>query len=63
MTSQNPPKNKTPPPPPQGLYSEMKFDHPSRIQASTLPMILQPDNQGQYRDLIAQVGGASAACS
>jgi len=45
-----------PPPPPQGLYSEMKFDHPSRIQATTLPMILLPDQAGVYRDLIAQVG-------
>ncbi|KAI8463733.1 MAG: hypothetical protein J3K34DRAFT_442773 [Monoraphidium minutum] len=43
----------------KGLYSEMKFDHPSRIQASTLPMILTPDNQGQYRDLIAQAHNGS----
>ncbi|KIY93221.1 hypothetical protein MNEG_14742 [Monoraphidium neglectum] len=43
----------------QGLYSEMKFDHPSSIQASTLPMILQPDQQGQYRDLIAQAHNGS----
>jgi hypothetical protein len=35
----------------QGLYVEMKFEHPSRIQATTLPMILTPP----YKDLIAQV--------
>ena len=35
----------------QGLYTEMKFEKPSRIQAKTLPMILQPP----YRSLIAQV--------
>ena len=34
----------------QGLYTEMKFEKPSRIQAKTLPMILQPP----YRSLIAQ---------
>ena len=56
-----------PSPPPQGLYSEMKIDHPSRIQATTLPMILQPDQNGQYRDLIAQArakgGPAGTAAS
>lgn len=35
----------------QGLYTEMKFERPSRIQALTLPMILTPP----YRSLIAQV--------
>ena len=35
----------------QGLYAEMKFEKPSRIQAVTLPMVLQPP----YRSLIAQV--------
>ena len=35
----------------QGLYTEMKFEKPSRIQATTLPMILKPP----YRSLIAQV--------
>ena len=30
----------------------MKFEKPSRIQATTLPMILQPP----FRSLIAQVG-------
>ncbi len=38
----------------QGLYTEMKFERPSRIQANTLPMILQPDDTGRYRDLVAQ---------
>jgi ATP-dependent RNA helicase DDX19/DBP5 len=36
----------------QGLYVEMKFEKPSRIQAMTLPMILTPP----HKDLIAQVG-------
>lgn len=36
----------------QGLYTEMKFEKPSRIQAVTLPMVLVPP----YRSLIAQVG-------
>ena len=35
----------------QGIYTEMKFDKPSRIQAKSLPMILTPP----YRSLIAQV--------
>ncbi len=35
----------------QGLYVEMKFERPSRIQSTTLPMILSPP----YKDLIAQV--------
>ena len=35
----------------QGLYTEMKFEKPSRIQALTLPMILK----APYRSLIAQV--------
>lgn len=34
----------------QGLYTEMKFERPSRIQATTLPMILRPP----YRSMIAQ---------
>ncbi|CAI6003676.1 unnamed protein product [Closterium sp. NIES-64] len=34
----------------RGLYSEMKFERPSKIQAVTLPMILQPPNA----NLIAQ---------
>lgn len=41
----------------QGLYVEMKFERPSRIQASTLPMILTPP----YKDLIAQVRAAWAS--
>ncbi len=36
----------------QGLYVEMKFERPSRIQALTLPMILEK----QHRGMIAQVG-------
>ena len=35
----------------KGLYSEMKFERPSKIQGETLPMILTPP----YRNLIAQV--------
>lgn len=35
----------------QGIYTEMKFEKPSRIQALTLPMILTPP----HRSLIAQV--------
>ena len=35
----------------QGLYTEMKFEKPSRIQAETLPMMLAPP----HRHLIAQV--------
>ena len=42
----------------QGLYTEMKFERPSRIQAQTLPMILTPP----FRSLIAQVGGPGAVC-
>ncbi|KIY98014.1 hypothetical protein MNEG_9945 [Monoraphidium neglectum] len=42
-----------------GLYSEMRFDHPSAIQAKTLPMILEPDQNGTYRDLIAQAHNGS----
>jgi ATP-dependent RNA helicase DDX19/DBP5 len=34
----------------QGLYSEMKFEKPSKIQAATLPMIVTPP----YKNLIAQ---------
>lgn len=39
----------------QGLYSEMKFERPSRIQAQTLPMILAPP----YKSLIAQAHNGS----
>ncbi len=42
----------------QGLYTEMKFERPSRIQATTLPMILQPP----YRSMIAQVCAAELSC-
>ena len=42
----------------QGLYTEMKFEKPSRIQALTLPMILTPP----YRSLIAQVGLCIMPC-
>jgi hypothetical protein len=42
----------------QGLYVEMKFEKPSRIQAMTLPMILTPP----YKDLIAQVGWEGDVC-
>ena len=34
----------------QGLYTEMNFQAPSRIQAKTLPMILTPP----FESLIAQ---------
>ena len=39
----------------QGLYTEMKFERPSRIQAKTLPMILQPP----HKSLIAQAHNGS----
>mmetsp|Transcript_9 Transcript_9/g.14 ORF Transcript_9/g.14 Transcript_9/m.14 type:complete len:487 (+) Transcript_9:158-1618(+) len=39
----------------QGLYVEMKFERPSRIQSNTLPMILTPP----YKDLIAQAHNGS----
>uniref|UniRef100_A0A7S0WXR9 RNA helicase n=1 Tax=Chlamydomonas leiostraca TaxID=1034604 RepID=A0A7S0WXR9_9CHLO len=39
----------------KGLYVEMKFERPSRIQSSTLPMILTPP----YKDLIAQAHNGS----
>ena len=39
----------------QGLYSEMKFERPSRIQAQTLPMILT----SPYKSLIAQAHNGS----
>lgn len=39
----------------QGLYSEMKFEKPSKIQAETLPMIVSPP----YRNLIAQAHNGS----
>lgn len=35
----------------QGLYTEMKFQRPSQIQAKTLPMIFKPP----FKSLIAQV--------
>ncbi|GAB4815736.1 hypothetical protein N2152v2_002782 [Parachlorella kessleri] len=39
----------------QGLYSEMKFERPSKVQAQTLPMILTPP----HRNLIAQAHNGS----
>eukprot|EP00899_Mesostigma_viride_P000587 jgi/Mesvir1/10529/Mv21769-RA.1 len=39
----------------KGLYNEMKFEKPSRIQAQTLPMILTPP----YANLIAQAQSGS----
>jgi ATP-dependent RNA helicase DDX19/DBP5 len=39
----------------QGLYSEMKFEKPSKIQAETLPMIVTPP----YKNLIAQAHNGS----
>mmetsp|Transcript_42502 Transcript_42502/g.51592 ORF Transcript_42502/g.51592 Transcript_42502/m.51592 type:complete len:496 (-) Transcript_42502:181-1668(-) len=39
----------------KGLYNEMNFNAPSRIQATTLPMILTPP----YRNLIAQAHNGS----
>lgn len=39
----------------KGLYSEMKFERPSRVQAQTLPMALHPP----YRSLIAQAHNGS----
>lgn len=38
----------------QGLYTEMKFERPSRIQGKTLPMILSPP----FNSLIAQASQA-----
>lgn len=35
----------------KGIFTEMKFERPSKIQAVTLPMILLPP----HADLIAQV--------
>ncbi|XP_065858139.1 DEAD-box ATP-dependent RNA helicase 38-like isoform X1 [Euphorbia lathyris] len=44
----------------KGLYVEMKFQKPSKIQAISLPMILTPP----YKDLIAQAhnGSGKATC-
>ena len=39
----------------QGLYVEMKFEKPSKIQAETLPMILSPP----FQNLIAQAHNGS----
>lgn len=39
----------------KGLYVEMKFERPSKIQAISLPMILSPP----YKDLIAQAHNGS----
>ncbi|PNW83108.1 hypothetical protein CHLRE_06g306850v5 [Chlamydomonas reinhardtii] len=39
----------------KGLYVEMKFERPSKVQALTLPMILTPP----HRDLIAQAHNGS----
>lgn len=41
----------------QGLYTEMKFQRPSKIQAKTLPMILRPP----FQSLIAQVSAEQGA--
>lgn len=38
-----------------GLYNEMKFERPSRIQATTLPMILSPP----FKHIIAQAHNGS----
>lgn len=43
----------------RALYDEMKFERPSKIQATTLPMILRRSEQGVYRDLIAQAHNGS----
>jgi len=43
----------------QALYDEMKFERPSKIQATTLPMILRKSEHGVYRDLIAQAHNGS----
>ena len=39
----------------QGIYQEMKFERPSKIQAKTLPMILRPP----FRSMIAQAHNGS----
>lgn len=39
----------------KGLYDEMGFSRPSKIQAITLPMILTPP----YKDLVAQAHNGS----
>lgn len=39
----------------RGIYSEMKFEKPSRIQAETLPLILTPP----YENLVAQAHNGS----
>lgn len=39
----------------KGLYVEMKFEEPSKIQAISLPMILTPP----YKNLIAQAHNGS----
>lgn len=39
----------------KGLYTEMKFERPSRIQANTLPMVLTPP----FKHLIAQAHNGS----
>eukprot|EP00879_Flechtneria_rotunda_P015545 GHRR01016256.1.p1 GENE.GHRR01016256.1~~GHRR01016256.1.p1 ORF type:complete len:459 (+),score=143.72 GHRR01016256.1:226-1602(+) len=43
----------------QAIYTEMKFERPSKIQATTLPMILRQSEQGVYKDLIAQAHNGS----
>eukprot|EP00775_Hariotina_reticulata_P011099 gene11099-11253_t len=43
----------------QAIYTEMKFERPSKIQATTLPMILRKSEQGVYKDLIAQAHNGS----
>lgn len=39
----------------KGLYSEMRFERPSKVQADTLPMILTPP----HRNLVAQAKNGS----
>eukprot|EP00878_Enallax_costatus_P015357 GHUV01016085.1.p1 GENE.GHUV01016085.1~~GHUV01016085.1.p1 ORF type:complete len:457 (+),score=103.79 GHUV01016085.1:581-1951(+) len=43
----------------QAIYTEMKFERPSKIQATTLPMILRRSEAGIYKDLIAQAHNGS----
>jgi ATP-dependent RNA helicase DDX19/DBP5 len=40
----------------KGIYEEMRFERPSKIQAQTLPMILE---RGTHRDLVAQAHNGS----
>jgi ATP-dependent RNA helicase DDX19/DBP5 len=43
----------------QAIYTEMKFERPSKIQATTLPMILRRSEAGIFKDLIAQAHNGS----